>query len=60
MERVVHKARRFSEADDWDVRQHLAMTPQERMAAARELKFRVYPGDSPDIRPCRDIQKRKR
>lgn len=27
MERVVHKARKFTDADDWDIRQHVSMTP---------------------------------
>jgi hypothetical protein len=53
MERVVHKARSFVEADQWDVRQHRSMTPQERMRAARALKYRVYPKESPDIRQWR-------
>jgi hypothetical protein len=48
MERVVHKSRRYAEADDWDVRQHISMTPRERMRAARELKFRVFPKCSPE------------
>ena len=42
MERVVHKAASFDEADDWDVRQQLAMSPQERLLAARELQRRFY------------------
>jgi hypothetical protein len=35
------------------------MTPRERMRAARELKFRVYPKDSPDIRQCRQVTKQR-
>ena len=42
MERVVHKTTSFEEAEDWDVRQQLAMTPQERILAARELQRRFY------------------
>lgn len=51
MERIVHKARSFEEAAEYDVRQQLAMTPQERVDAARELQRRFY-GPSPDIREC--------
>lgn len=46
----VHIARSHAEAADWDVRQQLAMTPDERQAAARELKRRVYGSDAPDVR----------
>lgn len=52
MERLVHKSRTFADADKWDVEQQMGMTPQERMRAARELKFRVYPEDSLDVRQC--------
>lgn len=50
MERVAHKARGFKEADEWEIRQHLAMTPRERMRAARVLKERMFPGKNPDVR----------
>lgn len=52
MERVVHVARSFDEAEDWDVRQQVAMTPQQRMRAARALKDRAYPGRQKDVREC--------
>jgi len=51
MERVVHKSKSFKEADEWDVRQQLAMTPQQRIDAARALRLRVY-GRAKDIRAC--------
>ncbi len=47
---TVHIAKGFEEADQWDVQQQLAMTPEERQAAARELRRRVYGKDCPDIR----------
>jgi hypothetical protein len=50
MERVVHKSRSFEEAAEQDVRQQVAMTPQERMRMARALKERAYPGDRKDVR----------
>ncbi len=43
MERIVHKSRSFEEAAEWDVEQQVAMTPQERMRAAHELKRRAFP-----------------
>lgn len=59
MERVAHKARQFAEADEWDIRQQVSMTPRERMQAARELKSRLHPKPSPDIRQCRQVAKRR-
>lgn len=50
MKRVVNKAVDHKAASEWDVKQHLAMTPAERMRAAKELRDRVYPKDSKDIR----------
>ncbi|MCE7870743.1 hypothetical protein DYH09_10225 [bacterium CPR1] len=51
MEKIVHLARSFEEADDWDIRQCLEMTPEERMEAARILKARLYP-EAEDVRDC--------
>lgn len=59
MERIVHKSRQFAEADDWDVRQQISMSARERMRAARELKDRLYPKQSLDIRQCRQVAKRR-
>jgi hypothetical protein len=52
MERVVHKASSHDEARTWDVAQHVGMTPEERLRAARVLKDRAYPQDSKDVREC--------
>ena len=51
MQRVVHKSKSFKEADETDVRQQLAMTPQQRVDAARALQRRVF-GAGKDIRAC--------
>ena len=48
--RVVNKARSFAEADEWDVMQHIRMTPDERRRVAKELKRRFYGDDPPDVR----------
>lgn len=50
MDRDAHKARSFAEADRWDREQMWAMTPDERMAIAKELRDRVYGKDAPDVR----------
>ena len=52
MKPVVNKCRSFREADEWDRRQQLAMTPQQRINASRELQRRVF-GRAKDIRECR-------
>jgi hypothetical protein len=50
MERVVHKASSHDEAARWDIEQHVTMTPEERLRAARALKDRAYPADAKDVR----------
>ena len=51
-ERTVHKSHDFEGATEWDVHQHLNMSPQERLRAARTLKERAFPADAPDVREC--------
>ena len=51
MERVVNKARNFSEADMWDRKQQHRMSPQERVRASRVLQKRAF-GVTRDIRAC--------
>lgn len=50
MKRVVHKARDFLEADEWDIRQHISMTPEERQEVSRLLRIRFYGENNPDVR----------
>jgi hypothetical protein len=50
MERIVHIAKSFKEAEEWDFQQNISMTPEERLEAAKELKERVYGKNSPDVR----------
>ena len=52
MERVVNIARSHKKADDWDIRQQVAMSPQERIRASRELRRRAYPPPNKDVREC--------
>lgn len=53
MERVVHKAEGHVDAARWDIEQHVAMSPEERLRVARVLKDRAYPRDAKDVRACR-------
>lgn len=48
--RIVHKSRSFAEADEWDIQQHIQMTPAERQRVAKELRKRVYGTNVPDVR----------
>ena len=55
MERIVHIAKSFEEAEQWDIQQTLSMTPDERLAAAKELMERVFGEDQPDVREFYNI-----
>jgi hypothetical protein len=57
VERIVHKSKSFAEADAWDAAQHAAMTPEERMRAAKEIRDRLFPGKNPDIREWHRMKK---
>lgn len=50
MQRVAHIATSYEEARDWDIRQQLAMTPQERILAVRAMQKRVYSHHPKDVR----------
>jgi len=50
MERIVHIAKSFEEAEAWDIQQNISMSPEERLAAARMLAERIYGKDQPDVR----------
>ena len=52
MERIVHKSMSFEEAKEWDLEQAILMSPEDRLAAAKVLRDRFYPPDSPDVRAC--------
>jgi len=55
VKRIVYKARSFKQADAWSIRQELAMTPPQRIQAARVLKRRVWSRRSKDVRACHAI-----
>jgi len=50
MERIVKIAKNFDEAEEWDIIQHVQMTPEERQEVASELRKRVHGTDIPDVR----------
>ena len=50
MKRVVHITHDHDAARRWDIEQQRRMTPEERQAAARELRRRIYGDDAPDVR----------
>ena len=52
MERVINIAKSHEEADQWDIEQHIRMTPDERLRIARILRERVYGKNSKDVREC--------
>jgi hypothetical protein len=51
--KVVYIAKSHREADEMDVRQQVAMTPDQRRAIVRELQRRVYGSNPPPLRPRR-------
>jgi hypothetical protein len=46
MERIFNKARSSKEAENWDIRQQISMTPEERQHIAKVLRKRFY-GNKP-------------
>jgi len=49
VKRVVHKAKNFQEAQKWDIRQQVSLSPQERQQIAKTLKRKVYGPKPPEI-----------
>lgn len=56
MKKVVHKARNFKEAEEWDILQQIKLTSEERQDIALELRKRVYGEETPDVR---EVHQRK-
>lgn len=50
MKRVVNVAKNFKEAEEWDIKQILEMSVEERQQAADWLKQKAYGKDNPDVR----------
>ena len=50
MKRVFNKAKNQKEARDWDIKQQIAMTPEERFTILDKLQERVYGENRIDIK----------
>ena len=50
MERVFHRSKSFKEAEEWDILQHIRMTPEQRQEASEQLRDRAYGKHAPDVR----------
>ena len=50
MEPVFQRSRSFKQAGEWDILQHVRMTPEQRQEASEQLRDRVYGKDAPDVR----------
>jgi hypothetical protein len=50
MERIVNKSTSHEEALRWDIEQHVRMSSEERLRAARILKERAFSSDAKDVR----------
>jgi hypothetical protein len=50
MERVFKESKNFRQAEEWDILQHISMTPEQRQEASEQLRHRVYGNDAPDVR----------
>jgi hypothetical protein len=57
MKRIFHKAKNFKDAEDWDIRQHLQMTAEERQEVAKELRERVYGKKTIDLEDLKYLKK---
>jgi hypothetical protein len=50
MEKIVHKAHSFMEAEKREIEQYRAMTPARRQEIARALRAHYFGDNKPDIR----------
>ena len=51
----IHIAKNHQEADDWDIRQNLKMSPQERLRAARILQIQYFGKNTPDVKKSQSV-----
>ncbi|MBC8525637.1 MAG: hypothetical protein ISS28_01980 [Candidatus Cloacimonetes bacterium] len=59
MKHIAHKSHSFVDAEKWDIRQQINMTPQQRLEAAKELSKRVYGTNLLDVREYHERNKKK-
>jgi len=60
MKRIVNKSKDFKDAENYDILQHISMTPEERQKIASKLKIRVYGKKCLDVRESRKFAKKRK
>lgn len=50
MKRIVHIAKNQEEARNWEIKQYLEMTHEQRQEVANKLKNKVYGSSPPDVK----------
>jgi adenylylsulfate kinase-like enzyme len=50
IKRVVHISHNFVDAELWDIKQQVSLSPEERQKAAKELKSRAFGKAVRDVR----------
>jgi hypothetical protein len=55
MERVFKESKNFTQAEEWDILQHIRMTPEQRQEASKQLRDRVYGNHAPDVREAHHL-----
>jgi hypothetical protein len=60
MKRIVNKSKDFKDAENYDILQHISMTPEERQKIAWKLKIRVYGKKCLDVRESRKFAKKRK
>jgi hypothetical protein len=56
MEKVIHKAKDHKEAREYDIKQIISLTPEERQKIVRELQRRNYGENCPDVRESKYLK----
>lgn len=50
MKHIAHKSHSFVDAEKWDIKQQINMTPQQRLQASKLLKELYYGKKNLDVR----------
>lgn len=58
MNRTFNNAANHKEAENWDIKQQINLTPGQRQKITRELKKRFYGESVPDARTSRKVVKK--
>lgn len=60
MKRISHTSNSFKEAQEWEIQQQIKMTPDQRFAAAKELRIRACGKNVPNLKDCYEKNKKNR